>query len=76
MFDRHDHVVTICELKYHDSLIGKWIMEEVEKKIAMFGNTKKTIEKILITTNGVTKDLADTNFFSRVVLIDEIFNAG
>ena len=75
MFERHDPVVTICEMKYHSGLIGKWIIEEVEKKVSLLGEMKKTIEKILITTNGVTQDLKLSNYFSRVVLIDELFDS-
>lgn len=73
LFERYDSVVTICELKYYDGFVGKWIIDEVEKKVAVLGETKKTVEKVLITTNGITKDMADANYFSRVVLIDELF---
>lgn len=73
LFERHDPVVTICELKYYDGLIGKWIIDEVERKVNILDHTKKTVEKVLITTNGVTKDIADTNYFSKVVLIEELF---
>ena len=73
LFVRHDPVVTLCEIKYHAGLIGKWVMTEVEKKVALLDEPKKTIEKVLITTEGVTRDLADSHYFSRVVLLDEIF---
>lgn len=73
MMVRHDPVVTICEMKYYDGLVGKWIMNEMEKKVELLGETKKTIEKVLITTEGITKDLADSNYFSRTILIDELF---
>ncbi len=73
LFERYDSVLTICELKYYDGLIGKWIIDDVERKVNILGETKKTVEKVLITTNGVTKDLAEANYFSRVVLIDELF---
>ncbi len=73
LFERHDSVVTICEIKYHAGLIGKWVIDEVEKKVELLGETKKTVEKALITTSGVTKDLADANYFSKVVLVEELF---
>lgn len=74
MFERHDPVVTICEMKYYDGLIGKWIIEEVERKVELLGEKKKTVERVLITTNGITEDLRQANYFSRVVLIEELFS--
>ncbi|MBI5299831.1 MAG: AAA family ATPase [Deltaproteobacteria bacterium] len=73
LFERHDPVVTVCEMKYYDGLVGKWIIEDVEKKISLLGETKKTVEKVLVTTNGITEDLKLSNYFSHVVLIDELF---
>lgn len=72
---RHDPVVTVCEMKHAKGLIGKWIIEEVEKKVALLSERKKTVERVLITTEGITKDLADSGYFSRVILIDDLFGS-
>ncbi|MFH1653315.1 MAG: ATP-binding protein [Pseudomonadota bacterium] len=76
MFERYDPVITICEIKYYDGPIGKWIIKDVEKKVALIGKTDKSLEKVLITTNGITKDLEDMNYFSKVITLDEIFKDG
>lgn len=73
LFLRHDPVVTLCEIKYHQGLIGKWIIPELEKKVVLLEEPKKTIERVLITTEGITEDLKDSQYFSRVLLADEIF---
>lgn len=28
LFERHDPVITICEMKFYNGKIGKWIMRE------------------------------------------------
>lgn len=73
LFERHDPVVTLCEMKYVSGLVGKPIIREIEKKAALLGETKKTIEKVLITTEGITKDLADAGYFSKVLTLENIF---
>jgi len=76
LFIRHDPVITVCEFKYYDGLIGKWIIKEMENKVSLLSNENKTIEKVLITTNGITDDLKETNYFSSVVLLNELFGVG
>lgn len=71
---RHDPVVTVCEMKYHNKKIGKWIIDEMEKKIALLQAGNKTVEKIMITTEGITEDLKDTNYFSNIVLFESLFS--
>lgn len=73
MLVRHDPVVTICEMKYSESLIGKSIIEEVERKVELLGEKKKTVDKVLITTLGATKDLIETNYFSNIITLEELF---
>lgn len=73
MFLRHDPVTTICEMKYSNGLIGKEIIEEMEKKVSLLNETKKTVEKVLVTTNGGTKELIESGYFSKIITIDELF---
>ncbi len=70
---RHDPVITVCEMKYYETKIGTWIIDEVEKKVQLLEESKKTIEKVLITTEGITKDLAERNYFSKVLGRDSLF---
>jgi hypothetical protein len=53
----------------------KTIIEEVEKKVKLLGETKKTIDKVLITTIGASKDLLDMNYFSHVITLEELFKS-
>ncbi|MBI5300320.1 MAG: AAA family ATPase [Deltaproteobacteria bacterium] len=73
MFERHDPVVTVCEIKYYSGKVGKWIIDDMEKKISILEPTKKGVEKILITTEGATEDLNASGYFSRVLLTDSLF---
>lgn len=71
---RHDSVVTVCEMKYYNKKIGKWIIDEVEKKLSTLSANNKSIEKVLITTEGITDDLEDANYFSNTLLTDTLFD--
>lgn len=73
MFVRHDPVITLCEMKYYNAPVGKWIIKDVEKKIDLLKKSSVTIEKVLITTEGITQDLKENGYFSTVLLADEIF---
>ncbi|MBF0492529.1 MAG: hypothetical protein HQM15_07090 [Deltaproteobacteria bacterium] len=73
MFVRHDPVITLCEIKYQEGLVGKGIIPEIERKVAILGKTSKRIEKVLITTMGMTKDLAESGYFSKVLLLEDLF---
>lgn len=73
MFLRHDPVITVCEMKYYAGKIGKWIIDEMEQKTALLRNQKKDVEKVLITTEGLTKDVEESGYFSKVLLADCLF---
>jgi hypothetical protein len=54
IFDRDDRVITLCEMKYSQATIGTGVIEEFERKLELFPNPKrKTIQKVLVTTEGV-----------------------
>ncbi len=76
IFDRADHVLTICEIKYTQSKVGIEVIEEFEKKLKLFPDAKhKTIEKILITASGATDALLARAYFDRVITLETIFTA-
>ena len=73
MFVRADQVITLCEVKYRDARITRKVIKEVEAKIATYPNPKKrTIEPVLITASGVTEDLSDSGFFTRVLTLEDL----
>ncbi len=74
IFDRADHVLTICEIKYTQSKTETEVIEEFEKKLSLFPDSrKKTIEKVLITASGATDALLDRAYFDRIITLDDIF---
>jgi hypothetical protein len=76
IFDRADHVLTICEIKYTQSKVGTEVIEEFEKKLRQLPVTgKKTIEKVLISASGATEALLARSYFDRIITLEDIFSA-
>ena len=76
IFDRADHVLTICEIKYTQSKTGTEVIEEFEKKLGQLPDSnKKTFEKILISASGATDALIARAYFDRIITLEDIFNA-
>lgn len=76
IFDRADHVLTICEIKYTQSKVGTEVIEEFEKKLRRLPDTKrKTIEKVLISASGATDALLAEAYFDRIITLEDIFTA-
>ena len=74
IFDRADHVLTICEIKYTQGKTGVEVIEEFEKKLRLIPDLgKKTIEKVLITASGATDGLIARAYFDRIITLDDIF---
>jgi hypothetical protein len=76
VFDRDDKVVTLCEMKYAQAKIGTGVIEEFERKLTLFPNKKKkTIQKVLVTTEGASDSLLSRHYFDRVIILDDLFTA-
>ena len=74
VFFRADRVITLCEIKFQDSPIGKAVIDEVERKRAIFPNPKRqTIEKVLITASPATDDLRRERYFNRILSLEDLF---
>jgi len=72
IFDRADHVLTICEIKYTQSKVGVEVIEEFEKKLKLLPETTKTIEKVLITASGASDALLTRSYFDRIIPLEAI----
>ena len=73
IFDRADHVLTICEIKYTQSKIGVEVIEEFEKKLRLMPDPgTKTIEKVLISASGATDALLARAYFDRIIVLEDI----
>lgn len=76
VFDRDDRVITLCEMKYAQAKIGVGVIEEFERKLEFFPNPKrKTIQKVLVTTEGASDSLITRHYFDYVITLDELFKA-
>lgn len=73
VFDRRDNVYTICEVKYLMERVSKRVIREFEEKLKRFPNPKKkTIQKVLITTEGQDSSLEKEHYFDRTILLEDI----
>jgi len=76
IFDRDDRVITLCEIKYTQAKIGVSVIEEFERKLELFPPPKKkTVQKVLITTEGASDSLMTRHYFDRVISLDDLFAA-
>lgn len=73
IFDRADHVYTICEIRYSREKITSSVVAEFERKVALFDPKRnKTIQKVLITTVGVEKSILEHPYFDRIITLSDI----
>jgi hypothetical protein len=74
IFERADHVLTICEIKYTQEKVGVEVIEQFEKKLRLMpGRDNKTIEKVLISANGASDSLLSRAYFDRIITLEDIF---
>lgn len=74
VFDRSDNVITLCEIKYNKNKLGKSVIEEFEKKLALFPNKhNKTLHKVLICTGGIDNTLEQAAYFDQVITLEQLF---
>lgn len=74
IFDRADHVLTICSIKYTQAKIGTEVIEEFENQLKLFPKFEsKTMEKVLISASGATDALVDRAYFDRIITLEDIF---
>ena len=74
IFDRADHVLTVCEIKYTIGKTGVEVVEEFEKKLQMLSDVSgKTIEKVLISASGASEGLLQLGYFDRIITLEDIF---
>ena len=76
VFERADHVLTICEIKYLQSKVTSSVIEEFERKLSLFPNEKnKTIHKVLICPEGADQALLNKGYFDHVITFDDLMDA-
>ena len=77
LFDRADHVVLLCEVKYTNRAPGLDLIAETEKKVSLLSfKTKKTIQKILITKTAPSEQLIKRGYFYKIIPADSLMEDG
>lgn len=72
LFDRKDHVITVCEIKYTQNKTGTAVIDEFEKKLALLKNPKnKTVHKVLISASGADNALINHHYFDSILTLDD-----
>jgi hypothetical protein len=73
VFKRADRVVTVCEVKYNDRAIA---LPQARKAVAASDQLelpqRSRLERVLVTTGGVTPEVASGLFFDRILTIDDL----
>ncbi len=73
MFDRHDQIVTLCEIKYTNRPVGTELIDEVERKAALYKlSSKQSLQPVLITFSPPTQALIDARYFSHILMLEDL----
>ncbi len=73
IFERADHVITICEIKYLQGKASKIVIDDFERKLTLFPNKKnKTIHKVLICPEGVENSLLNASYFDNIITFSDL----
>ncbi|MBF0209074.1 MAG: hypothetical protein HQK53_19615, partial [Oligoflexia bacterium] len=73
MIWRRDKVCTIMEFKYHNKLMGMDVVHSMEQKIKKLNlPTNISIEKVLVSANGVSASVKNSKYFNHVLTIDDL----
>jgi len=76
VFDRDDRVITLCEIKYLQRKASTKVVAEFARKLEYFPNKeKKTLHKVLITSEGADQSLIRKSYFDRIITLEEIMRA-
>ncbi len=75
LFERADRVLTVCEMKYVDSLSGEKITQEFDHKIKILQNDypKFGIQKVLILGKKIAPPEKIKKYFDCILFAEDIF---
>jgi hypothetical protein len=74
VFDRSDKVLTLCEIKYSNAPVGMGVIREFEERLEKTPiETRKSIQRVLISVNGATEQLVEKSYFDRIITLEDIF---
>jgi len=74
VFNRADHVLTVCEMKYSHKPVGVEVIAEMEKKISLLEPIagRRTFQRVLIVRDKVSQQLARSSYFYRIIEAREL----
>jgi uncharacterized protein len=62
------HTLYVCEIRFSAKPIGTGIIKEVEEKIKRLKRPKHySCRPVLIHINGVTQEVADSDYFAAII---------
>lgn len=73
VIELNDRTLHFLEFKYYDKPVGSSVAKDMEAKIQKLKlSANITIEKTLVTMNGVTKDLRDSKYFDHLLTLEDL----
>ncbi len=74
LFYRSDKVITLCEMKYSQSVISKDVIAQVEKKTEYLRKKfpSKTIQKVLVVFGDISRELLNAGYFYQIIHAKEL----
>lgn len=73
VFDRDDKVLTLCEVRYLQGKVNSSVIQEFEDKVELLPNhNKKTIHRVLITSEGAGDSLIRRSYFDNIITLDDL----
>lgn len=74
---RRGDVLTLVECKFTSSAVDTSVIREVERKVALLAAPRRfTVERVLISANGVTPALQQRGYFHRTLGLDWLMSPG
>lgn len=77
VFDRADHVLTVCEMKCSRQPVGVEVIADVQRKIELLKPVAagRTIQPVLIVHPRASQDVLNKGFFYKVIEARPLMNA-
>jgi hypothetical protein len=74
VFNRADHVLTVCEMKYSHKPVGVEVIAEMKKMISVLEPIagRRTLQRVLIVRDKVSQQLARSSYFYRIIEAREL----
>ncbi|GJM07081.1 MAG: ATPase [marine bacterium B5-7] len=73
IFDRADHVITVCEIKYLQQKADKRVIAPFDKSLSLMPNKKgKTVHRVLISAEGAEESLVHAHYFDNIITLDDL----